>query len=127
MAKPGQSRIARGRGQAAEQTALAYLETRGLELVQRNYRCRCGEIDLIMLDGSCIVFVEVRFRRTNRFGGAAASIDGRKQAKIIRTAGMFLGTEPRYADIPARFDVVALDLIAGNDAAIQWSRDAFRA
>ena len=127
MAKPGQSPIAQGRGRAAEQTALTYLETRGLELVQQNFRCRFGEIDLIMLDGSCIVFVEVRFRRANRFGGAAASVDGRKQAKIIRTAGMFLGKQPRYADMPARFDVVALDLIAGNDAAIQWSRDAFRA
>src|SRR4051812_25272216 len=72
-------------GVAAEQLAESYLARLGLEIVERNYRCRFGEIDLIALDGDALVFVEVRLRRNSRFGGAAASIDYAKQRKLVAT------------------------------------------
>ena len=71
------------RGDDAEQRAAAYLQLAGLKLVERNYRCRFGEIDLVLHEGSTVVFAEVRLRASARFGGAAASIDARKQAKLI--------------------------------------------
>ena len=113
-------------GQDAEQLALDYLVDRGLSLVARNYRCRLGEIDLVMRDGACLVFVEVRFRRQNRFSKAARTVDANKQRKLLRAAGLFL-TRNQYRQPPVvRFDVVGID--AGGDAATQvsWLKDAFR-
>ncbi len=77
-------------GALAEQVAAQYLLQQGLKLLQTNYRCRFGEIDLILQDGETCVFTEVRLRSQAAFGGAAASIDARKQAKLIRTAQHFL-------------------------------------
>lgn len=70
-------------GNAAEQAALELLLGRGLKLVERNYRCRGGELDLVMLDGKTLVFVEVRYRATPSFGGAAGSVNWHKQRRII--------------------------------------------
>jgi putative endonuclease len=107
-------------GAAAEDAALAYLSQRGLSLVERNFRCRGGEIDLVMRDGEALVFVEVRRRASSRFGGAAASIDAGKRARLMVAAQTYL---QRYRMPPAcRFDVVAID----GDA-VSWIRNAFEA
>jgi putative endonuclease len=110
-------------GRQAEDCALAYLQAQGLVLIERNYRCRGGEIDLIMRDGGHIVFVEVRYRASQRFGGALASVGVRKQARLRLAASHFLAT--KRADRPARFDVAAVSPDQGR-LAIQWIKDAFQ-
>ncbi|HEY5739575.1 MAG TPA: YraN family protein, partial [Gammaproteobacteria bacterium] len=112
-------------GRRAEQRALAYLQRRGLRLVTRNYRCRFGEIDLIMRDNDCIVFVEVRFRTSISFAPPALTVDTFKQSRIEKTAQSYLARHPRHADHPARFDVIAIDSADGAAGTIQWIRDAF--
>ena len=104
----GRARTARQiAGDAAEDGALDYLRKQGLMLVERNFRCRGGEIDLILQDGNVLVFVEVRKRADRRYGGAAASVTGRKQGRLVIAAQTFL---QRYRTPPAcRFDVVAMD------------------
>jgi len=111
-------------GRQAEERALAYLQTQGLTLVERNYRCRGGEIDLIMRDGGQIIFVEVRYRAGQGFGGALASVGARKQARLIIAATHYLVA--KRIDRPARFDVVAVSSEQGGFA-IQWIKDAFQA
>lgn len=107
-------------GAQAEQQAARYLKQQGLKPIAQNYRSRFGEIDLIMQDGATLVFVEVRLRRSANFGGAAASIDARKQRRIIRTAQQYLAG---LAHIPqCRFDAVLMD-----DSGVQWLRNAFEA
>ncbi|HVK95264.1 MAG TPA: YraN family protein [Noviherbaspirillum sp.] len=94
-------------GDAGEEQALLFLQKQGLTLVARNFRCKGGEVDLIMLDRHSLVFIEVRKRTDARYGGAAASITTRKQARLVLAAQTFL---QRYKVQPAcRFDVVALD------------------
>jgi len=111
-------------GDKAERFACAWLTRRGLRLVAQNFRCRGGEIDLVMLDEDCLTFVEVRYRRSSSFSAPAATVDARKQRKLLRTAAMFLGRHRKYANHTMRFDVLAL---AGNRAIdVQWIRDAFR-
>lgn len=109
------------RGESAEQLACKHLQANGLKLLHRNYSIRSGEIDLIMLDGDMIVFVEVRYRRNNLYGGALYSVDPRKQARIIRTAQHYL--QNRAPDAPARFDVIGVE---GRDN-INWIQNAFDA
>lgn len=107
-------------GQAAEDKALDHLRGMGVTLVERNFRCRGGEIDLIMKDGATLVFVEVRKRSTPRYGGAAASVTTRKQARLILAAQVFL---QRYTQPPpCRFDVIAID-----DERITWLKNAIDA
>lgn len=104
-------------GDAAEESALQFLQQQGLELVERNFRCKGGEIDLIVRERNTLVFVEVRKRADTRYGGAAASITPRKQARLTIAAHTFL---QRYRMPPAcRFDVVAID----GDM-INWLRNA---
>lgn len=110
-------------GAQAEQQAAQYLRQHGLNLVAQNYRSRFGEIDLIMRDGAVLVFVEVRLRRNADFGGAAASIDTRKQQRIIRTAQQYLSTLANMP--PCRFDVVLIDDAQGKQ--MQWIKNAFDA
>ena len=112
-------------GLEAEQFACRYLQDRGLAPVERNFRCRHGEIDLIMLDNDCLVFVEVRYRSRGAFANAAATVDLCKQDKLVRTAEMFLATRPRYSCHAARFDVVGVDGREKGDRAVEWIRDAF--
>lgn len=111
-------------GRQAEDFALAHLQAQGLALVERNYRCRGGEIDLIMRDGNKIVFVEVRYRADERFGGALASVGTHKQARVIAAAARYLAA--KRIDRPARFDVAAVSPGQGG-LAIQWVKDAFQA
>ena len=108
------------RGKEAEDQAAAYLTAHGLHLVERNWRCKGGEIDLIMRNGKTLVFVEVRARASRRFGGAAASITGVKQARIVHAARLYLS---KLGSMPAcRFDAVLLD-----GPQLVWLKDAFQA
>lgn len=113
-------------GARFEQRALELLERAGLKRVERNWRCRFGEIDLVMRDANALVFVEVRYRRNPDFGGSAASVGAAKREKLTRAAQAFLQAHPRLASLPCRFDVVAFD----GDAvapAHDWQRAAFDA
>lgn len=111
-------------GDQAEALTAAYLERNGLRILERNYRARGGELDLIALDGETLVFVEVRYRKSARFGGAAASIDARKQQRLIHAAQVYLLKHPRQANRPCRFDCVLLDTL--QSAQIDWIKDAFQ-
>lgn len=107
-------------GQDAENLACDYLQAQGLHLLERNYRLRSGEIDIVCRDGTHLVFIEVRYRKNERYGGAVQSIDWRKQQRIIRTAQHYLLRH--RVDLPVRFDVVAISGTQG----IEWIQDAFR-
>jgi putative endonuclease len=109
-------------GAAAEDLAAGFLVRHGLAILERNYRCRGGEIDLVAREGTTLVFVEVRYRRSGAFGGAAASVDVRKQARVLLAARHYLAGR---ADVPCRCDVVALDAL--DPGRIEWIRDAFSA
>lgn len=109
-------------GTDAENRALLWLEEQGLRLIQRNAQCRLGEIDLIMQDQSTLVFIEVRQRQSQAYGGAALSVNWRKQQKLALTARYLLARHPHWSDYPCRFDVVAFE---GNSSPI-WYKDAFR-
>jgi putative endonuclease len=113
-------------GERAEQIALEHLLQHKLRYLQRNFHCRSGEIDLVMLDDGCLVFVEVRFRTRSSFTTAALSIGAAKQRKIIRTASYFIGGRRRYANATVRFDVVGIDGAKSGQYTIQWIKDAFR-
>lgn len=108
-------------GVLAEQLAAKYFQQQGLTLLQANYSCRFGEIDLILLDGDTHVFAEVRLRSGSAFGGAAASIDARKQAKIVRTAQHYLSSLQRIP--PCRFDAILMQSTDINR--IEWIKNAF--
>jgi putative endonuclease len=110
----------REQGDAAEEQARRYLEARGLRTVARNIHSRFGELDLIMQEQQTLVFVEVRYRRSSRFGGAVASVDVRKQQRLIATAHGYLQQHPH--DGPCRFDVVG---IGGDTDEIEWLKNAF--
>jgi putative endonuclease len=111
-------------GDRAENAAFDYLVKQGLRPVARNFRCRGGEIDLIMLHDRCLVFVEVRYRTTSKFAQPGHTVDRHKQRKIIRTAAMFYARNRSYASHVMRFDVVAIE--GGDSPSIDWIRDAFR-
>lgn len=112
-------------GIAAEGEACRYLESRGLVLLERNFRCRGGEIDLVMLDGRCVALVEVRLRSDPRFGGAAGSVDWRKQQRLVVAARYLLLVRQSVRNLPLRFDVVTLEP-AHAGYRIDWIKDAFR-
>jgi len=112
----------REQGTEAERYACLFLQEQGLTLRDRNYHCRSGEIDLIMEDDASLVFVEVRYRSSSRFGSGAESIDRRKQRRIIRAAARYLQTHPEQAHRPARFDVIFME----SPQRIHWIKDAFR-
>lgn len=111
-------------GREAEQLAFDYLIGRGLRPLGRNFHCRGGEIDLIMLDGECLIFIEVRYRASPAFAQASHTVDSHKQRKIIRTAAMFISRNHNYGSHTMRFDVIALE--GSGDIAIKWIKDAFR-
>ena len=118
MTAQGRRTSAQASGGAAEEAAANFLVRKGLEIVARNYRTRLGEIDLVARDGDTLVFVEVRMRSGQGFGGARASVDAGKQRRLVAAARQFLsrlGSEP-----PCRFDVVTVE--AGSP---RWLRAAF--
>ncbi len=108
-------------GHAKEQQARAYLEAQGLQQIVNNYRCRFGEIDLIMREGDTLVFVEVRFRSSDRFGTSAETVGLRKQRRLIAAAEHYLQRHPSC--MRCRFDVLAL----GPGEQMQWIQNAFEA
>lgn len=108
-------------GDAWELQARRWLESKGLRFIAANVRARGGEIDLIMKEGQVTVFVEVRYRQTSHFGGAAASVTRAKQQKLLQTARVWLARHNGSFDtVDCRFDVVAF---TGN--AIEWLKNAF--
>ncbi|GAB3310737.1 YraN family protein [Haliea atlantica] len=113
-------------GREYEERAARWLLARGWQILCRNFLCRAGELDLVALDGSCLVFVEVRARSHPGYGGAAASVDRRKQRKLQRAAAVFLRRHPHYAKLACRFDVIAWEPRQfAPDAAPRWIRNAF--
>lgn len=109
----------RSTGTEAEDLALRFLQSKGLALRTRNFACRMGEIDLVMNDRDTIVFVEVRKRSSDAFGGAGHSITARKRDKLVATARYYLAS---LRDLPpCRFDAVLVD----KQGQVQWIRDAF--
>jgi putative endonuclease len=109
-------------GAEAEQQALDYLNRRGLKLVTRNYRCKAGEIDLIMRDRDALVFVEVRYRQSSDFGSALESVTPSKQRKLLAAANLYL--QKTDTDQPCRFDVVALN--GSGHPRMTWIKDAIQ-
>ncbi len=110
-------------GARAEALAAQLLVRHGLAIVERNWRRRCGELDLVARDGDTLVFVEVRLRRGGDFGGAAASITATKRARLVNAANLYLAGLPRTP--PCRFDAVLLDAL--DPARTEWLRDIFGA
>lgn len=117
--------IIRAKGLQAEQLACDYLQHQGLDLIEKNFRVKCGEIDLIMRDSRTLIFVEVRYRKNNFFGGALESITWHKQQRLIRAAHIYSMKSILAKKLLSRFDVVTL---TGNlrNPEIIWIADAFR-
>jgi putative endonuclease len=113
-------------GKQAESLACEYLQRQGLHDIERNYRTRTGEVDLIMQDGRTLVFVEVRFRSNPNYGSGADSVTRRKQDKLINTALYYLQQHPHYAHWETRFDVVSISSPA-NHPEFEWIKNAFQA
>jgi len=106
--------------------AFRFLRDKGLRPIRRNFRCRHGEIDLIMLDDSCLVFIEVRCRGETSFVKATLTVDTRKQRKLSRAAAMFLAMNQRYGEYVCRFDIVGVNRDPDATISIDWMQDAFR-
>lgn len=110
-------------GSRAERLAANYLRKQALRLVEKNYRCKLGELDLIMWHADFLVFVEVRHRKSQHYGGALESVDARKQIKLRRAAEHYL-LHYKLNDCPARFDVVCVNGNL-NKPTFQWIQNAF--
>ena len=111
-------------GQYWEQRAEHFLMQQGLDLIARNFSTSFGEIDLIMRDAQHVAFIEVRYRGTDRFGGAIHSVTAAKQRKLKRCAALFVSRHRASSRCPCRFDVIAYDAANGNDEPV-WIRAAF--
>lgn len=116
----------RAAGAAFEQRACAELQRAGFAVLDRNYTTRYGELDLVMLDGGTVVFVEVRHRRYASHGGAAVSVTSSKQARLVAAAELWLSAHPKHARLPCRFDVISYDG-PGDGARMHHWRGAFEA
>ena len=107
---------------------MRWLHDRGQQILARNYRAKTGEIDIITLEQQCLVFVEVKGRSNHNFGGAAVTVDRRKQQRIVRTAQFYLQRHPHYRNMPCRFDVIAFEPPQSPGALnVRWIRAAFSA
>lgn len=111
-------------GKAAEDLACRYLQKHGLNLITRNFYCRMGEIDLVMQDKDHLVFVEVRFRNTEIFGGGFSSITAHKQKKLLKTAQYYLQQNKLVEKVACRFDAIAISSLQ-SEANIEWIKNAF--
>ena len=121
----------REQGQYTENLACEFLENKGFKLIEKNFNCKVGEIDLIMKDKEILVFVEVRYRKSNNFGSGAESITASKQLKLIKTASLYLQRHDKLNKQPARFDVISITGFIGTDNIdkinIDWIENAFSA
>ncbi len=124
MWNPFNSLTKRAIGKHFETQACRYLQQQGLVLKDKNISFRFGEIDLIMLDNEQLIFVEVRYRHSNEFGGSAASVDRHKQVKLTKAAQLYL--QKHYGNQPpsCRFDVVAITKVK-QDIQVNWIKNAF--
>ena len=111
-------------GQYWEQRAKHFLLQNGLQLIARNFSTSAGEIDLIMRGGKHIAFIEVRYRRNDRFAGAIPSVTATKQRKLKRFAALFVSRQKTWSHRPCRFDVIAYDAAKGDGEPV-WIRAAF--
>lgn len=107
-------------GTREEETAAAYLQKQGLLLVEKNFRCKFGEVDLIMRDGATYVFVEVKYRATEKEGHPSEAVDYRKQKTICKVSDFFRMKNNIWEDNPCRYDVVSI--LGGS---LQWYKNAF--
>jgi putative endonuclease len=112
------------RGRSSETGGRRWLERQGLRSLSQNYRCPCGELDLLMLDGDCLVVVEVRYRAADSYGGALESITKDKRDRIRRATEHFLQQHPQHRERPVRFDVLAMTG-TGRQPRFDWRRAAF--
>ena len=108
-------------GQWAENQAKDFLVKKGLKLRERNYRCKAGEIDLVMMEANTLVFVEVRSRRRADYGTAFESVTATKQQRLIKAAKHYLQTKQLFDKLPCRFDVISVR----HDNDIEWIPNAF--
>ncbi|WP_256484736.1 YraN family protein [Endozoicomonas sp. 4G] len=125
-----QLKLQNKQGLSAENRALSYLKTRGMQLVKRNYACKAGEIDLVMLDRETLVFIEVRSRSPSQFGSAAESITIHKQHKIRKAAGHFLALHSQHQHRLCRFDALLLKHSSthrdeNSEGDIEWIKGIF--
>lgn len=107
-----------------EEVAASYLTKQGLRILERNYRCRLGEIDIVGKEGQTYVFCEVKFRTNGGTGDPAEAVDSRKQAAIFRVAAYYLKQHGIWEETPCRFDVIAIQGV-GEQSRIRWIPDAF--
>lgn len=115
-------------GSRAEDAAAVYLQAQGARILLRNYRCRCGELDIVaQLSDSELAIIEVRTRSSAAYGGAAASVDAAKRRRLIRAAGLLLQHRKDLARLRARFDVVVVCDPCGEVPQIEWIKHAFSA
>lgn len=125
MAENGMKKNKRQTGAYYEQEAGRYLERLGYEILEYNYRCRLGEIDIVAKDGGCMVFCEVKYRADGRKGSPLEAVDSRKQQVIFRCAMYYL-TEHRLEDVPCRFDVIGIEGKGGmKEAEVTYIKNAF--
>ena len=121
----------REQGEYTENLACQFLKNKGFKLIEKNFNCRVGEIDLIMKDADNIVFVEVRYRRNNNFGSGAESITASKQLKLVKTAELYLQQNTKLNKYPSRFDVVSITGFIETDNInkinFDWIENAFDA
>lgn len=113
------------RGRRAEDLVLHHLQRQGLSLIARNYRCRVGEVDLVMEEAGVVVFVEVRSRASSAFVSPKETVDWRKQRRLARVAAWFLRSRRDLASRPVRFDVVSVTE-PNYRARLEWIRNAFQ-
>jgi putative endonuclease len=110
-------------GKCGENIAIDFLKKNGYRILENNFRCRFGEIDIIAMEGKNISFVEVKTRTDNRFGSPKSAVDFRKQRKLSKMALLYL-TQKRLIDYPARFDVVSIRKI-DRQTDIELVKNAF--
>ena len=116
---------ARRAGCAAERVAARYLRAQGAEVLLCNFRCRCGELDIVARCGEELAMIEVRSRASRAFGGAAASVDGRKRTRLLRADSRLLQVRPQWAQWRVRFDVVTIEAPETARPRIEWIKHAF--
>jgi putative endonuclease len=116
------SRVA---GLGWESKAAAYLTERGLKILERGYRCRLGELDIVGSDDGTLVIVEVKARRRTSKGTALETVGSAKQQKIVCATRHFLMRNPHWFSRPIRFDVVAIDEIDTDEPKLNWVKNAF--
>jgi putative endonuclease len=114
-------------GAAAEEIAAAYLAAHGAKILERNYRRRLGELDVIAREGNTLLIVEVRTRSTSAYGGAAASVNVRKRRRIVRAAQQLLQQHGELGRLAVRFDVVVVSDVEAAQPTVDWIRHAFDA